>query len=74
MVMEPRKSVAERETAATGAGSSAVPLFTVTLSSTASVRPPRKVRAALPAMPIEAPAFVGVTSVGFDDVASGLAA
>ena len=75
MVMEPRKSVAERETAATGAGSASVPLFTVTLSSMASVLPPRKVNAALPSMPMDAPAFAGVMSVGSDDdVESGFAA
>ena len=56
-VMEPRKSVAETDTAATGAGSSSVPFFTVTLSSTASVLPPRKVRATLPSIPMEAPAL-----------------
>ena len=62
-VIEPRKSVAERETTATGEVFASVPsvslfvsFFTVTLSKMASVLPPKKVRATLPSIPMEAPA------------------
>ena len=80
-VMEPRKSVAEVETEIESTKpsklSGSVPLFTVTLSSTASVFPPRKVRATLPSMPMAAPALSSEPAAGAaspsDGVASGFA-